>query len=264
MFLSCIMSHMQHNLPLNSLGTPEPMIDAGGWVEDADDLRIHGLHPRSLTTARVNEAVARVDVSDAILVRSRAHANRVEKSAIAARKRFVARPLPAGAGFILTCIGTKPVPGYRTIEGLAICESCLHLRHEQCMHGQRYSLKRSPIECQCVCERQRRPWVDLRDEAHVPLREEDEGAHEKDAEEVLGETYLAAAGRVAGRSGRLAGAASVDEVLSELNVPVIRRRELSQGVGRVLRAAGWSIWQPRENGKQLRLWRKRTGVKNNL
>jgi hypothetical protein len=74
---------------------------------------------------------------------------------------------------------------------------------------------------------------------------------------VLGKTFLDAAEHVAENQmvSALIGSASVAEILQHLNIPLDRRKGLQQDVGKSLRAAGWTIYQPRDGKTQSRRWR---------
>ncbi len=76
-------------------------------------------------------------------------------------------------------------------------------------------------------------------------------------EHVLTKQVTDAAAKIAEsqQAAILYGSASIPEILAELNIPLDRRRSMQQDVGRCLRSAGWMLFQPRHQGKQVRRYR---------
>ena len=101
------------------------------------------------------------------------------------------------------------------------------------------------------------PWHfdQVKDEALIATAKKEQAA--RVSEDVNADKYLYAANASAEKQlGFLYGSASVSDVLDELNIPLDRRRALGPECGRCLRAAGWTLWKPRHDGKQLRRYKR--------
>ena len=87
-----------------------------------------------------------IQTGQSVRVSSLNRASRFEEYLVVRKKRCEVRK--AGNGYVVTCIGVNA--GFSFTSAIPLCGACAQGRHAECDDGQRYSVKRSPVECGCT------------------------------------------------------------------------------------------------------------------